>query len=344
MKLPLHWAERGVLPDRFIRFGIRLLNRKRLRDERPESFEAAADAKMKFVALLRKNPVALATDRANEQHYELPPEFFEKVLGRRLKYSGCYWPPGVTDLDGAEESMLHLTCRRAQVDDGMRILELGCGWGSLSLWIARKYPAAQVIAVSNSRPQGDFIRARAEAMKLANLQVLTADMNHFQAEGSFDRVLSIEMFEHMRNWGELLRRVAGWLRDDGKFFMHVFVHRSLPYLFETRGEHDWMGRYFFTGGMMPSDDLVLYFQDDLVLENHWRVNGTHYEKTAEAWLQKLDEQRDAILPILAQAYGEARALLWFQRWRIFFMACAELFATHGGEEWLVAHYLMRKRS
>ncbi len=343
MKLLIDLADRGVLPDALIRLGIRMLDKKRLKDENPGSLEKAINRKMGFIKAMRKSPVALSTHKPNEQHYEIPPEFFLKVLGKRLKYSCCRWTEDMSNLEEAEDAMLRLTSQRACLENGMKILDLGCGWGSLSFWIAEKYPDSQIVAVSNSVPQGDFIRSKARALNLSNIRVVTANMNHFSPGGRFDRVFSIEMFEHMRNWAELLSRIAGWLEDDGKFFMHIFVHRSLPYLFETGGEHDWMGRHFFTGGMMPSDDLLLYFQDDLVLEKHWRVNGRHYSRTTEAWLQRMDERKKEIMPVMAGTYGEKMAGIWFQRWRIFFMACSELFAASRGEQWLVGHYLMRKR-
>ena len=336
-------AESGLVPDWICRRGIRNLIAKRLKEEDRGS-ASANDARLEsFVSSLKESPLALQPERPNEQHYELPPEFFRQVLGSRLKYSCCYWPEGIESLDQAEESALSLTCSRAELEDGQDILELGCGWGSLSLWMAQQYPSSRILAMSNSTLQRDFIQREAARQDLQNLEVITRDINEFQPTRTFDRVVSVEMFEHARNYQQLLARIASWLRDNGKLFVHVFSHRQFAYPFETEGADNWMGRFFFTGGVMPSDDLLPRFQDDLKLEKQWRLSGSHYARTARSWLDKLDQNEEQVLAVLAQPYGEKNATTWLARWRLFFMSCEELFGYRQGNEWGVSHYRFVKR-
>ncbi|KAB2311610.1 class I SAM-dependent methyltransferase [Betaproteobacteria bacterium SCN2] len=338
----LNWVEQGKVPDALVRAGIRRLCRQRLAETGGGDCEHAAELTRAFAAQLGASPIALATDKANEQHYELPPRFFELALGPHRKYSACHWDENTHTLGEAEARALELSCEHAGLANGQDILELGCGWGSLTLWMAARYPDARITAVSNSAPQRQFIEEQARQRKLGNLRIITADMNAFSIGEQFDRVVSVEMFEHMRNWPELFARVAGWLKPGGRFFMHVFVHRHAPYLFEARDESDWMSRYFFTGGMMPSDDLALHFQEQLRLVSRWRWDGTHYEKTANAWLAEMDAKRALVTPVLEETYGRENAELWRQRWRIFFMACAELFGYDRGQTWWVSHYLFER--
>ncbi len=336
--LAIGWAEKGLVPDGAIRAGIRRLCRQRLEEIQAGDIEASSDAKNAFVAAMNQSEVAPVPELANEQHYEVPPAFFTTVLGEHRKYSSCFWDETTRGLDEAEARALAISCERAGIEDGMDVLDLGCGWGSLSLWIASHYPNCRVTSVSNSAPQRLHIEAEAKRRGLDNLRVITADMNDFDIEDRFDRAVSVEMFEHMRNYGELFGRIRRWLRPGGKFFMHIFVHRSTPYAFVDNGPGDWMSRHFFSGGIMPSADLPLRFARDLRVERQWTWDGTHYEKTANAWLENLDARRDEVRAVLAPVYGEERVQQWIQRWRIFFMACAELFGLNRGQEWMVCHY------
>ena len=329
-----------LLPDWLIRHGIRRLLRQRLREiEHPAPEQQVA----RFAEELRPMPIAVNTADSKEQHYEVPTLFYQKCLGPRLKYSSGLYARGDETLAQAEEAMLALTCSRAQLTDGLDILELGCGWGSLTLWMAEHYPRARITGVSHSRTQREHILGEAQRRGLANVSIITCDMNDFAAAaGAFDRVVSVEMFEHMKNWPRLMAGIARWLRPGGLFFAHVFVHARFAYHFVVRDESDWMSRYFFTGGMMPSHDLFPRFQDDLKLVEAWKVNGTHYAKTSEHWLQNMDAHQAAIMPLFIQTYGAASAGKWWAYWRVFYLACAELWRFRTGEEWHVSHYLFRK--
>ena len=335
--------ERGYIPDGLIRIGIRRLLRARIRMGEITGGDRAREAALSQLgAELRKSPIALHTASANQQHYEAPVGFFQKTLGPRLKYSACWWPEEVKDLETAEAAMLALTCERAELDFAQDILELGCGWGSLTLWLAEFYPDSRIVAVSNSNSQREFIQARCRERGFDNVQVITADMNDFYTDRRFDRAFSVEMFEHMRNYQELMARIHAWLKPGGKLFVHIFTHCSMAYSFETESEDNWMGRYFFTGGLMPSRDLLPRFQGDLRLEEQWHLNGRHYQRTLEAWLANQDRHREAILRLFRETYGPDEAERWFRRWRVFFMACAELFGYRQGEEWGVSHYRFEK--
>ncbi|MBA3696569.1 MAG: class I SAM-dependent methyltransferase [Methylotenera sp.] len=340
--LAINLAEKGLVPDSVIRVGIKRLSQTRLEEISAGNCEIGARIQADFVAAMNVAPIALVPELANAQHYEVPAQFFQLCLGKHRKYSSCFWLPHTKDLNEAEENALQLSCEHADLHNGQHILELGCGWGSLTLWMAAHYPDSRITAVSNSNSQREYITNAARLRGLHNVTVITCDMNHFDAVQQtgqrFDRVVSVEMFEHMRNHRLLYGKVHDWLVPGGKFFMHIFVHRSTPYAFEVQGDDDWMSQFFFSGGMMPSDDLPLRFQEKLKLNQRWRWDGTHYEKTANAWLANMDEAEDAITPILEDTYGAADAIKWRNRWRIFYMACAELFGYNNGQEWWITHY------
>lgn len=336
-------VERGLVPDSLTRYGIRRLCQQRLAAEGIND-PRLADARFRdLLDELRQSPVAIETAAANEQHYELPTRFFQLCLGKRLKYSSCFYETGNESLDQAEEAMLALYCARAQLEDGQDILELGCGWGSLTLWMAERFPNSHITAVSNSATQRAHIEATCGQRGWKNVTVLTRDVNLLElAPSSFDRCVSVEMFEHMRNYDVLLGKIASWLRPGGQLFVHIFCHRNLMYPFETSGDDNWMGRYFFTGGLMPAADTLLYFQRELRIEQRWLLPGTHYQKTSDHWLANQDANRDEVMAVLGAAYGPHEAARWHQRWRMFWMSCAELFGYDGGSEWMVAHYRFRK--
>ncbi|MEN9355456.1 MAG: hypothetical protein RL318_2781 [Fibrobacterota bacterium] len=343
MSLAIELAESGRVPDLLLRRGIRALLKKRLARLSEGGLEARRERFQAMLGEISQGPLAIETAAANEQHYEVPTAFYLLSLGAHRKYSSCLYPTGTETLDQAEKIMLDLTMERAGLADGQTILELGCGWGSLSLHMARRFPNNRIVGVSNSATQREFIMAEAAKEGLANLEIRTANMLAFELGETFDRVVSVEMFEHMRNYPELFRRVASWLKPGGKLFAHIFCHREDAYFFQDEGQDDWMSRNFFTGGIMPSEDLFHHFQDDLKLVRHWRVSGTHYQITSEHWLQNLDKNRQKALEVMAGTYGPDQAARRVQMWRMFFMACAELFGYAHGEEWFVSHYLWERR-
>lgn len=332
----------GLVPDPLLRGVIRARVKRLARSfDRLSATERTAREQMVF-ARLESGPITINTSDANRQHYDLPPAFFEAVLGPRLKYSCCHWPEGVTDLAQAEAAMLELTADRAGLADSQEILDLGCGWGSLALWAAERHPGSRILAVSSSNNQRRFIENRIKDRGLGNLRVVTTDVAAFDPKAQFDRVVSVEMLEHVRNHKALLKRVAGWLKPDGCLFVHIFCHRCHVYPFEPTGEGGWMAEHFFSGGVMPSWDYLTRYQDGLTLVERWRVDGGHYAKTLRAWLHKLDRHRAAVMPVLKATYGPERARLWLAYWRAFFMACEETFALDQGQAYFVGHYLFRR--
>ncbi len=333
----------GLLPDSLIRWGIRRLLAQRLRDEEKaagDNLRAHLDG---YADDLRTRQIAEQTRAANEQHYEVPAEFYQLCLGKRLKYSGCLFPRGGESLDEAEVVMLEMYAERAMLADGQSLLDLGCGWGSLTLFLAERYPQSKITSVSNSHSQREHIEAECRKRGYDNVRVITGDINEVELPSvAFDRVLSVEMFEHMKNYELLLEKVAGALKPQGLLFVHIFTHRRFAYHFVSKGAGDWMARHFFTGGQMPSHDLLGRFQRDLHLQQEWVVDGTHYQKTAEGWLANMDRNQQRIMEIFALTYGAKEARKWWSYWRVFYMSCAELWGYREGQEWIVSHYLFQK--
>lgn len=349
-----HFLARGILPDFLLRKGVQKLIKKRIKKQNKLAVDARFEYLLNFIEELKKQPIAVKTEAANEQHYELPPEFFEKILGKNLKYSCCFWNDNlktknlikendlIERLDQAEEEMLKLTASRAEIKNGQNILELGCGWGSLSFYLAKNYPDCRIIAISNSKLQIDYINQKVMRNKINNLRAIKADINNFNLEVKFDRVLSVEMFEHMRNYKKLMQKVSNFLNEKGKLFVHIFSHKFYPFSYQNTKNTDWMARYFFSGGTMPSQDLLHYFTENLKLEKQWGVSGTHYQKTLEAWLKMMDQRKNSIYPILEKTYGADNAEKWWNFWRLFFISSAEFFGSKNGNEWFISHYLFQK--
>ena len=335
-------AEKKLLPDFMIRYGIRAHLKKRVRSLVSTNPEENIQNKIRFIQEMNSSQIALVPELANEQHYEIPSNFYKYCLGKHKKYSSCYWSDQTKSLSEAELLSLKLTSQHAKLTNGLNILELGCGWGSLTLWMAQQYPKSKITAVSNSSSQRLHIIAQAKKRKLKNISVITEDMNKFNPQTRYDRVVSVEMIEHMRNHKQLFKKINSWLKPGGLFFMHIFVHKVQPYLFEILDKDDWMSKYFFSGGMMPSEDLPLFFQEDLKIVDQWSWSGKQYEKTANAWLKNIDSNKNKVMPVLEEIYGKDNSNKWLQRWRIFFMSCAELWGYKNGNEWKVAHYLFKK--
>lgn len=330
-----------IIPEFIIRNRIRSLNKQRLKEITASTPEKQSERTKQFVKALHESAIAVETAAANDQHYELPAEFFSMCLGPHKKYSCAYYEGGES-LGKAEENMLEMYTQRANLQDGQEILELGCGWGSLTLYMAQKYPNAKIIGVSNSHSQREYIESQVQKLGLKNLRIQTADVNSVSFQNSFDRIVSVEMLEHIRNYKSMFEKISSWLKDDGLFFTHVFTHKDKPYLFEVKDETDWMSKYFFTGGVMPSNDLFLRFQDNLLLQDQWLVSGENYQKTSEDWLKNMKAHKKAVKKLFKEVYG-VQSGLWYAYWKIFYMAVAELFGTNKGNEWMISHYLFAKR-
>lgn len=332
--------ETDLIPTPVIRWGIRRMLAQKIQENTRATEEAQQQAVMNFVDELRQSPIAIETDTANEQHYEIPTAFYDAVLGPRKKYSSGYWGPGVTTLAQAEEAMLDLCCQRADIEDGQSILDLGCGWGSMTLWLAEHYPHCQITALSNSTTQRQYIESVCREKGFTNVEVMTANVVDVELDRRFDRVMSIEMFEHMKNYEALLEKISRWLTPDGALFIHIFTHHTFTYHYDASDPSDWLTRYFFAGGTMPSDHLLFYFQKHMQMEAHWRVDGTHYEKTANAWWDNMKRHRREVMDMIRDTYGAHQQTRWWVYWKVFFLACAELWGYRGGREWFVSHYKM----
>lgn len=334
-----------AIPDALIRVGIRRILKQRLNEINGDDLENFSKNQQALVSELKSGPIAIATDLANDQHYQVPSEFFRNVLGPHLKYSCGLWPAGVEDLGQSEATMLDLTVKRAKLVDGENILELGCGWGSLTLYMAERFPNSKITALSNSRTQREYITQVARERGLHNIEIITADVSVFDAielKGRFDRVVSVEMFEHMRNYEALLAKIATWMKPQATLFVHIFCHQKAAYKYEVKDQSDWMAKYFFSGGMMPSEHLFYHFQKDLVIREKNVVSGTHYAKTCLAWLREMDQKEERLMPLFEAHYKDEARKFWCY-WRLFFMACEELFAYDKGAQWYVSHYLFEQR-
>lgn len=336
-------AESGRLPDPLLRAAIELRLRNKVRHESRGGATGIAERKRALLDERAAGPITTHVSDANEQHYEVPSDFFRLILGPRLRYSCCYWPDSVGGIASAEEAALDQTVTRARIQNGDRVLELGSGWGSLSLYMAERFPQSEIVAMSNSRTQKSFIDAEAERRGLTNLRIVTADIARFEPQGRFDRVVSVEMFEHVRNHRMLMERIAGWMEPEATCFVHVFSHHSAAWHLDAADPSDWLARHFFAGGTMPSDDLLLHEQRDLLVVDHWRLDGSHYAKTLQAWLDRLDERRDECLEILASGDDPAAPELQLGRWRLFLLASIGTWGMSGGAEFGVSHYLFRRR-
>jgi cyclopropane-fatty-acyl-phospholipid synthase len=333
----------NLVPDFLLRPILRQLARHNIRRLESVAFSNQEHQRRELLKKFDRSPIAIHTKLPNLQHYEVPPAFFKLVLGKRLKYSCCFWPNGEAKLDEAENKMLDLTCQRAKLEDGMTVLDLGCGWGSLTLWIAEHYPACKILAISKSRDQIEYIKSCARQSGYKNVDARVVDVNQMNLDQRFDRVFSIEMFEHMKNYRRLMENINQILNPEGKLFVHIFSHRLFAYEFEAEDTASWMAQTFFTGGTMPSDDLLLHYQDELRLVDHWRISGLQYVKTLRAWLAKMDSQKSKVQEVFAEAYGRDQVTRCWVNWRLFFLACEATWAYRGGREYHVSHYLFEKR-